>query len=716
MKLRAHMLNRAMVIVVVGASTAMAQPQWTAMWNGVGRPGPENLVFTTGWPTDPAGFEQYDRGNCYDAPGPNYAELINVDTAGFLSMQNVVDASCMGIGPTLDAAPCDFNDPNPCGMRYQAGPWTPHVEGQPNNRELLHYQQQFGWNLAEPMGMTFEISFNIQQLPSTGPVKLMDIKAYITNDPVDRGGAATCEVTLRKNLVGILDGVSNPNEWHVVLQDGTPGRTWDFGEASSMVGQWVTARVTIGEWCGKFSKFGWRDGFLLARTATGTDTQKTGSGEGFNSYVRFGPDNGDGDIRIGAMAYSNQGMFSPNPLGTCLEHHCGFKYLLPYLEPARLTPANPEICNNNIDDDGDGKTDCNDPDCFQDNACGNVLFNGGFDVGSTTFGLCGNATPQGVPASKPFAWQEQGTSGQLVVNGTIWPPFNPPSVTEGMFRGSLSTGSAPLSAAWQQRQIPIGPVRLRGDLGGAGAGTTIFVEMRDGNINGNVIQRFQFAGSEFNPDFRAFDLTGNNTSGFVTVRWGLEGGSGARGAHIDNVYLAPVVAASPELVSAKSRRQHGAAGTFDIMLPLVGAAVEPRQVGANAQVILTFDEAPPATDGSFNCGQEVVVTNATCSSVSAAGNNLTVNLSSAQKNACVTLGVSGIVGLTGDTNVSFITHEGNADGNTSVNILDLQAIKNQLNQPLTNANFTTDVNVSGTVNILDLQASKNNLLQPAACP
>ncbi len=30
-----------------------------------------------------------------------------------------------------------------------------------------------------------------------------------------------------------------------------------------------------------------------------------------------------------------------------------------------ITYTNPEICDNNIDDDGDGLTDCNDPDCYK---------------------------------------------------------------------------------------------------------------------------------------------------------------------------------------------------------------------------------------------------------------------------------------------------------------------------------------------------------------
>ena len=63
-----------------------------------------------------------------------------------------------------------------------------------------------------------------------------------------------------------------------------------------------------------------------------------------------------------------------------------------------------------------------------------------------------------------------------------------------------------------------------------------------------------------------------------------------------------------------------------------------------------------------------------------------------------------------------MVHCGNVDGNGTVDILDLQAIKNQLNQPLTASNFKLDVTCNGQINILDLQAVKNNLNQPASCP
>ena len=86
----------AAVLLPVGAVHAQ-QNQWLIQWNGVDRPGPENLPFTTGYPVDAAGFEQHDPNSYYDPPGPDYAELANVNVGGFSAIQNLMQG-CTGIG------------------------------------------------------------------------------------------------------------------------------------------------------------------------------------------------------------------------------------------------------------------------------------------------------------------------------------------------------------------------------------------------------------------------------------------------------------------------------------------------------------------------------------------------------------------------------------------------------------------------------------------
>jgi hypothetical protein len=182
-----------------------------------------------------------------------------------------------------------------------------------------------------------------------------------------------------------------------------------------------------------------------------------------------------------------------------------------------------------------------------------------------------------------------------------------------------------------------------------------------------------------------------------------------------------IVVNGPALASAVSRRAHGG-GTFDINVPLSGApATEPRQNGPTPQVLLTFDGAIEATDGTVNCGQEVAVVNGACQGASISGSTLTVNMNF-DANTCPTVTLSGLRGAgggpatTGDNDVQVRAFEGEVTGDTAVNLLDLQVVKTNLFAAVGAGNFTSDVNADGAINLLDLQAIKGNLFQAAPCP
>ena len=57
---------------------------------------------------------------------------------------------------------------------------------------------------------------------------------------------------------------------------------------------------------------------------------------------------------------------------------------------------------------------------------------------------------------------------------------------------------------------------------------------------------------------------------------------------------------------------------------------------------------------------------------------------------------------------------GDVNQNGSVNVVDMQRVKNNLLQGLTTANFLCDVNCNGGINVVDLQQIKNNLLHTAS--
>jgi hypothetical protein len=179
----------------------------------------------------------------------------------------------------------------------------------------------------------------------------------------------------------------------------------------------------------------------------------------------------------------------------------------------------------------------------------------------------------------------------------------------------------------------------------------------------------------------------------------------------------------PVLVRAESQRSHGTSGSFSIGLSVSGTpAIEPRQNGNWANMILYFDMEIEAEDGSFDCGDEILVTNGECVAIIPSTDSLTVRMDY-DRNACVHVQVEGIRAfgegspLEGDNDVEVICHEGDVNRDGNVNVIDLQDIKNRVFQVTTFKNFIYDVDVSGgTLNVIDLQETKNNLFSWANCP
>lgn len=176
----------------------------------------------------------------------------------------------------------------------------------------------------------------------------------------------------------------------------------------------------------------------------------------------------------------------------------------------------------------------------------------------------------------------------------------------------------------------------------------------------------------------------------------------------------------PFMISAVSRRQHGAnpAQTFDVSLPLSppsAAGIECRKDAVNngpIKVVVTFNEPVSGP---------VTVTNATLVLVTPVGNDLVIDLSGALNNSCVKLDLSGITDasgnpLTGDTDIHIRSVIGEVNKIAPVNTLDLSAVKAQLFQPVTAANFRCDVNADDKINTLDLTVVKSNLFSSATCP
>lgn len=183
-----------------------------------------------------------------------------------------------------------------------------------------------------------------------------------------------------------------------------------------------------------------------------------------------------------------------------------------------------------------------------------------------------------------------------------------------------------------------------------------------------------------------------------------------------------IVPTAPRLIGAASRRWHAAAGRFDLPLSLnPPPTIEPRRTESLMHIVVVFDQAVEAADGRLDCGQEAVITNGDCQQVEAIGNEV-VTILSADRAACLSLRLSGLRGagagpeLCDASDVSLILHEADVNQNGMTNLLDLQMIKNGLNQPVTGDTFRLDINCDGRINVLDLQSAKNNLNLPTTCP
>src|SRR6266480_2337403 len=179
----------------------------------------------------------------------------------------------------------------------------------------------------------------------------------------------------------------------------------------------------------------------------------------------------------------------------------------------------------------------------------------------------------------------------------------------------------------------------------------------------------------------------------------------SRGQHEEDVYYVRVApsTSSLNLVSAASRLTHGAAGTFDIAMPLTGTSGVESRRAATYNAVFTFDA--PVTSGEVT----VLSGTATVGAISFSGNSMTAQLTGVASAEVVTLHVQNINGdglPHGDVPFGFLTADVNA--NRIVDRPDQQQIQANRGQPATASNFRDDINLSGIVDRPDLQSVQTN--------
>jgi hypothetical protein len=201
------------------------------------------------------------------------------------------------------------------------------------------------------------------------------------------------------------------------------------------------------------------------------------------------------------------------------------------------------------------------------------------------------------------------------------------------------------------------------------------------------------------PNSPAID-TGDPNAPLRDQRYYLRNDAPDKGAFEYNGALAPL--------SSASRKTHGAAGVFDIDLPLTGSAgVECRTGGANGnhQILINFASSVMANSASVINGVGGV-SNATLS-----GSQLVVNLTGVANAQQIIMRLSGVNDGVNTTNVDIPMRVllGDTNGNGMVNAADVSQTKAQADQSVTSSNFHTDVNANGVINATDASLVRSQL-------
>jgi len=174
-----------------------------------------------------------------------------------------------------------------------------------------------------------------------------------------------------------------------------------------------------------------------------------------------------------------------------------------------------------------------------------------------------------------------------------------------------------------------------------------------------------------------------------------------------DAFIAKIVEVGPAPSAVVSRKIHGAAGTFDVALPLTGVAgIECRSGGMqnDYQIVWTFPGAVTFNSAAVTSGSgNVASTNS-----SADGREVTVNLTGVANAQSITVTLFGVKNTTtnGNVSVSMGVLVGDVNASKAVTNTDVAAIKTQVAAPVTSANFRNDVNTNGTISNTDVSTTK----------
>jgi hypothetical protein len=223
-------------------------------------------------------------------------------------------------------------------------------------------------------------------------------------------------------------------------------------------------------------------------------------------------------------------------------------------------------------------------------------------------------------------------------------------------------------------------------------------------------------GKDIGPIGPAYTATGEDQRGSMRPvnDPAIPNAVGGDGSDIGAVELAVGVHAS----SAASRKTHGAAGDFDISLPLTGPVVgiECRGTGAATnlyKMVLIFENPVTFSGAAVTSGTGTVDSVMTNSVIVAgvSGTQVTINLSGVTDVQTLTVGLFDVddgVNM-GDVGVRMHVLIGDATGNGAVNSSDITFIKAKLGAVVNGTTFRADITANGDINSSDVALTKSKI-------
>ena len=251
---------------------------------------------------------------------------------------------------------------------------------------------------------------------------------------------------------------------------------------------------------------------------------------------------------------------------------------------------------------------------------------------------------------------------------------------------------------------------------GANGRSSPFVTSTDGT--NNVIVWVVGSGGDnrlhgYDADTGAVIFNGGGANELMTGTRGYNANAIAARNHIfvaaDNkVYSFSVPVAALSVSSAVSRKTHGAAGTFDIPLPLSGdPGVECRSGGQTNDYTFVFSFTNNIESG--NASVDSGVGNLAGAPV-VSGNTMTVNLTGVTNEQTLTVSLNGVTDEFAQTlpatSVTVKMLIGDTNGSGSVNATDITETKLQAGQTVDNSNFRNDPTADGNITASDVALVK----------